>query len=160
MQGGLHKKRNENSFFLLLLLSTKQSHKILCCCFSLWSKFYFSIMQWDYQENFKRTGLRTSLMFASTPTLNSAGNSSVDETASSTGSNSDYWENSSSNDQNDLVFSTGRRIFLQNPNRLKSTRKKHIRSKRTDSPETSKSRSDLDVKVTQNVIFFPTILHI
>jgi hypothetical protein len=111
-------------------------------------------MHRDYQENFKRTGLRTSLMFASTPTLNSAGNSSVDETASSTGSNSDYWENSSSNDQNDSVFSTNR-IFLPNPNRLKSTRKKHIRSKRSDSPETSRSktsaRCDLDVKVTQNV---------
>lgn len=90
------------------------------------------------------------LMYASTPTLNSAGNSSVDESASSTSSNSDY------GDHNDWLFSTGR-IYLPNPNRLKSTRRKPMRSnKKIDSQETStvsssNQSSEVDVKVTQHV---------
>ena len=85
----------------------------------------------------RSSGLRSSLHYASTPTLNSSGNSSVDESSSSTGSASDYWENnsaSSSNTGNEDYGYPTTRIFIQNPNRNKSTRRRAPRQ-RTDAAE-------------------------
>ena len=69
----------------------------------------------DFQASGRATGLRSSLHYASTPTLNSTGNSSVDENAS-TGSSSDYWENNSSSaasSNNDDYLYSASRIFVQ-----------------------------------------------
>ena len=90
-------------------------------------------------------GLRSSLHYASTPTLNSSGNSSVDESSSSTGSNSDYWENnsaaSSKSGHEDYGYPAAAagttRIFIQNPNRNKSTRKRQTRPQRNDAASDS-----------------------
>ena len=94
-------------------------------------------MRLEFQGSGRNTGLRSSLHYASTPTLNSTGNSSVDESGS-TGSSSDYWDNNSaasSNGNNDdfNVYSPSR-IFIQNPNRGKSTRRRP--KQRAESPET------------------------
>jgi len=95
-------------------------------------------MRLDF-EGGRTSGLRSSLHYASTPTLNSSGNSSVDESSSSsTGSASDYWENnsasSSSNTGNEDYGYHTTRIFIQNPNRNKSTRRRAPRH-RTDAAD-------------------------
>ena len=100
-------------------------------------------MRLEFQGSSRTTGLRSSLHYASTPTLNSTGNSSIDESNSSTGSNSDYWENNSASSSaasnNDDFVYPPTRIFVQNPNRNKSTRRRP--RQREESPDSSAARS-------------------
>ena len=108
-------------------------------------------MRLELQGSSRTTGLRSSLHYASTPMLNSTGNSSIDESNSSTGSNSDYWENNSASSSaasnNDDFVYPPTRIFVQNPNRNKSTRRRP--RQRAESPDSSSRSGTFDS--TQNL---------